>query len=246
MADRVRKQFANPDSATVEIIPNWGQINEFAPGDKKANSFAIGQRLVDKLTVLYAGNIGSTHGVEKIIWIADQLREDAALSFLIVGDGLGLPKVLSEIARLDVANVTVLPRQPWAIVPDMLAAAEIAVVMQEKGTEVLSMPSKTYSSMAAGSAILAMTSPMSDLAHVVKRYQIGMVCDQDDIACAVSSLRTLKRDSSRLEEIRRRSRQTVVDAFSEEVIYRQWLQCLGELVNHEGDDSRETAGRIDT
>jgi hypothetical protein len=103
-------------------------------------------------------------------------------------------------------------------------------VMQEKGTEAFSVPSKVYSSMAAGSAILAMTAPISDLAQVVLQHGLGMVCDQDDIACAASALRSLGDDSTKLEQIRRRSRDAAVNLFSEETIYKQWLGCLTDLV----------------
>ena len=230
MAGEVRKQFADPDAAGVEVIPNWGQTEEIKPVAKATNGFARRHDQLGKVTVLYAGNVGSAHGVERIVWVADRMRDDTKFSFLIVGDGLGLSRVVGEMERLKVDNVKVLPRQPWKEVAETLAAAEVAVVMQEKGTEALSMPSKAYSSMAAGSAILALTAQISDLADVVLHHEIGKVCDQDDIECAVSSLRTLGSDLKKLEEIRRRSHQTAVSVFSEEMIYRQWLECLGDLI----------------
>lgn len=239
MAEKVKNQFADPNVAAVEVIPNWVQTEAIKPLAKTTNDFARRYGQADKITILYAGNIGSAHGVERIVWIADRMKDDPRFSFLIVGEGLGLPKVLSEVSRAHAQNLQVLPHQPWDTLPELLATAEIAIVMQDQGTEALSMPSKTYSSMAAGSAILALTDPISDLADVVLHHEAGRVCDQDDIECATSSLWTLGRDPERLEEARRRSRKTAVNVFSEEVVYRQWIGCLANLVGPERDGRRK-------
>lgn len=229
MAREVKNQFANPKEAAVTVIPNWAPTDELKPLSKATNDFARRYGLLDRITVLYAGNIGSAHGVEKIVWIADRMKDDPRFEFVIVGEGLGLPKVLSEASRLRVHNLQVLPPQPWKALPELLAAAEIAVVIQESGSEALSMPSKTYSSMAAGSAILALTAPLSDLAQVVRRYEVGMVCEQDDINCVVAALRALG-DQGILKGMRERARSTAVQVFDEEAIYGQWLRCLESMV----------------
>jgi colanic acid biosynthesis glycosyl transferase WcaI len=230
MAREICSQFADADSAKVQVISNWCIPNEIKPMAKERNSFAVQYDQLDKITVVYAGNIGSGHGVERIVWIAERMKVDPRFSFLIVGDGLGLPKVRTEVSRLKTENVKLLPFQRWETVPEMLASADIAVVMQEKGTESLSMPSKIYSSMAAGSAIMALTAADSDLASIVRKHQMGFVCGQDDIEGAVSVLQGLARDPRKLDAARSRAREAAVEDYSKEVIYDQWLASLQKLV----------------
>ena len=55
---------------------------------KTENPFILKHNLLDKFVVMYSGNIGFTHNVESIIEIAEEIKENEDIIFLIIGEGL--------------------------------------------------------------------------------------------------------------------------------------------------------------
>jgi colanic acid biosynthesis glycosyl transferase WcaI len=222
------------DAAGIDVIPNWADTDAIHPVVKAQNAFAVEHAQVDRLTVLYSGNIGLTHGVDRLVEAAADLRDLPDLSILIVGDGLGLEPARQAAAKHDLRNVVFLPRQSWGSLPLLLAAGDIAVVIQEPGTEHLSVPSKTYSALAAGSAILALTSHHSDLAQLVREHQVGVVCPPDSRAIA-AAVRQMRADPARLDALRRRARATAEQYFSAPVVKSRLLDVMSPLTMRRGD-----------
>lgn len=214
MAQRLRAQ---SDGVEIEVIPNWADTAWIRPLPKERNPLSTEYGALDRLTVLYSGNIGMTHGVDRLVAAAAEFAPADDVSFVIVGDGLGLAAA-EEVARQNGArNVRFVPRQPWDALPLSLAVGDIAVVIQEPGTEHLSVPSKLYSSLAAGSAILALTSDDSDLAALVREFRFGQVSAPHPRAIA-DAIRVWQADPSLLNAMRARARRAAEEHFSREVI----------------------------
>jgi len=228
MAETLRGQLSR--NRPVIVIPNWTTPHEIRPLPKDENSFAREHGQVGMITILYAGNIGTGHGLERLVAAAKDLESDDRVCFLMVGDGLGLEAVLAEIRVHTPRNLQLVGYQSWERVPGMLATGDIAVVSQEVGLEHLSMPSKAYSSLAAGSALLALTSPDSDLGRLVAENNVGVVCSQSDPSGIASVLREMVSDPLRLQEQRSNARRVAVEILSEEVVYSMWQRALTSVI----------------
>lgn len=222
MAETLRGQLLSrrPLDKPIEVIPNWADVDHIRPLPKCSNSFARAHGQIGKVTVMYAGNVGATHGLEILASTAEALKNDSRISFMVVGDGLGLDGLVKEAEARRLTNIEFLPPQPWSALPEMLATADIAVVAQRAGTEALSMPSKAYSSLAAGSALLALTSRQGDLARLVIDHRVGLVSPQGDVAGLVGCLRRLTDGEAELREMRLIARRVAVEIFSGEHAYR--------------------------
>lgn len=219
------------DRVRVHVIPNWADINEIRPIPKDKNAWATDSGQRNKITVLYSGNIGASHGLERLVDAAKKLETLTDIHLLIVGDGLGLGSVLDRLESLGCKNVTVMEYQAWGRVPEVLATGEVSVVSQERGSEHLSMPSKTYSTLAAGSAVLALTSEESDLADLVRRYEVGAICDSDDPDEIAGAIERLVSDPDELSRMRTRARDAAEKLFSEDVIFEKWIDVLEPLIS---------------
>lgn len=68
-----------------------------------------------------------------------------------------------------------LPYQEKETLPYSLASADIGVVTLSQGAENISVPSKTYYMLAAGTAILALASSNSELGLLIDKYSCGKV-----------------------------------------------------------------------
>lgn len=228
MAETLRTQLSR--DRPLIVIPNWTIPDQIRPLPKEDNIFAREHGQIGLITILYAGNIGAGHGLEKLVAAAKRLESDERLSFLVAGDGLGLETVQAEIRAHTPRNFRLVGYQSWERLPEMLATGDIAVVSQEVGLEHLSMPSKAYSSLAAGSALLAMTSPESDLGRLVATNPVGKVCNQNDASGIASALREMVSDPSRLQELRVNARRVAVERLSEEVAYSMWQRALTSCI----------------
>jgi len=226
MAEAVGAQLGG-DAAKVVVIPSWADVAELRPIPKAENAFARAHGQVEKLTVMYSGNLGATHGVEVIARLADLLRDEPRIHFMVVGSGLGRPVIEAQARELGLPNLTILDFQPAESFPLSQAAADVALVLQAPGTEHLSVPSKTYSCMAAGSALLALTRPGSDLARVVEETGAGAVESPDDATRAADRIRGWLASPTLLASTRAAARRAAETRFSAEVARANFAAALG-------------------
>ena len=213
----------------IDVIHNWADTSVLHPKPKNTNPFACLHGQASKITVLFAGNMGQGHGLTPLVEAAALLKDEPRVSFLLVGEGLGRPEIENKIKVLSAANVKLLPYQPWEILPDMLATGDIAVVSQSPGYGRLSMPSRLYSMLAAGCAILACADPDSDLAGLVKKYQVGVTCPHDDAWAVAQAVRELAGDPERLGRCRERAREVCLRFFNLEVAVGRFRSVLASV-----------------
>ncbi|MGM0577364.1 MAG: glycosyltransferase family 4 protein [Myxococcota bacterium] len=232
---RAMKADLGPDADRVrfETIPNWADTDAIRPIPKEDNPFAREHGQVGRTTVMYSGNMGASHGLETLTEAARRLRDRDDLRFLFIGDGLGRAAVEDKVAAHRLDDVTLLPFQPWEVLPRSAATAEVAVVTQAPDTEHLSVPSKTYTALAAGSAILALTSEESDLADLVREHDVGVVCPRDDADAATRAIDGLTSDPERLATLRANARRVAETHFSPAALRRRFGEVLGPLIARE-------------
>lgn len=232
MAAVLRSQLGrDANSCRMEVIPNWVDTDFLRPLAKEKNPFARGHSQERKITVLYSGNMGLTHGLDSIIEAANILRHETGISFLLIGDGLGKSVVERKVRELDLGNVTILPFQSVSVLPHSLACGEITVITQSPGMEDLSMPSKTYSALAVGSAVLACTYPGSDLAETVIRNGAGLVCPQDDPDAIALSIKRLADDRHLLERCRANARKAALEIYDSRIVFERLHHLIRSCIS---------------
>ena len=82
--------------------------------------------------------------------------------------------------------------------PYVLAAGDLHLVTIKRGLEGVVVPSKLYSSLAAGRPVLVLAPEASDAARVVRQTGCGVVVDPDSPNAVASVIRELTRDHQRL------------------------------------------------
>lgn len=221
MARAIRAQNPNSDM-TIHTIPNWADTESLKPVEKDKNPFVQSQCSSDKITILYSGNLGASHSLDSLLVAAKELDSDPRFEFLIIGEGLSEAPLKAQAKELGLTNLRFLPYQPWDTVPFSLAAADIAVVSQDVASAHLSVPSKTYSALAVGSAILALTSEDSDLANLVTKNKVGLVCDPSNAQGIAQAILKIASDKTTLDNFRKQARSSAEDRYSEAVIREQF------------------------
>jgi glycosyltransferase involved in cell wall biosynthesis len=171
LMDAIAKYMNKP----VVIIPNWVNSEFVKPMEKKDNTFAIKHGLTEKLVVMYSGNLGLTHDIESVVEAADFLKDNQNVHFVIIGEGAKKTKIEQLVKDKGLGNVLMLPYQDKEVLPYSLSCADIGVVTLSQGAEMISVPSKTYYTLAAGSVILALASKESELGVLINTHNCGVV-----------------------------------------------------------------------
>lgn len=188
------------------IIPNWVDTSFIVPIKKEDNVFADQHGLKDKLVVLYSGNLGLTHDVESIVYTAKELQGKDSIKFVIIGEGAKLPMIKEYVEKNKLSNVLILPYQDREMLPYSLTSADISVVTLSKGAETVSVPSKTYYSLASGSVLFGLASKDSELGSLIDMHRCGYVFQDytpDDIA---RTILLLQENKALLYELKQNSR----------------------------------------
>jgi len=206
MRDVIRRSLAPNDYSKCAIIPNWADGDTIVPRDRGDNPLRLELGLVDKLVVLYSGNMGPAHDMETVLDAAEQLRHVPDLRFLLIGAGGQWDRVSAMVRERELANVTMLPYQPQEVLPYSLTCGDISLVTLREGMEGLLVPSKVYSSLAAGLAILAVMGPDSEIGDIVKEYDCGYRVTQGDVDGLVRAITQMHDDPALLSNMKKRAR----------------------------------------
>lgn len=173
MTARIARKTGGEDSK-IARIPNWAENDIVQPQPRSENDLLCEYGLGEKFVVLYAGNHGRTHAIEHLASVAREF-EGEEIHFLFAGFGVKKDWLEEYISTYALSNVTSLGSYPRANQKTYLNAGDLALIPFVSGMAGISVPSRTYNHMAAGTPILAVTEEWSELAQVVKEEDIGWV-----------------------------------------------------------------------
>jgi len=167
-----------------------------------------------------------------LVEAAALLQDLPSLWFLIIGDGLGLEAARRTATEQGVNNLTFLQFKPWEALSLSLATGDIAIILQEPGSSHLSVPSKTYSLMAAGCALLACADMDSDLADLVESNKMGRVVEEGDAGALARAIRALHDNPDALAAARSAARRLAESETSVGEAARRFASLLKQVVGN--------------
>jgi colanic acid biosynthesis glycosyl transferase WcaI len=133
----------------VHVIPNFVDTEAIVPLDRHTayrHELGIG----DEFVVMYAGNVGFSQSLELLLEAARQLPH-----IVVVINGDGAARASLERSARDLTNVRFGEYQPRQRLSEVLATGDLHVVPLKAGLGAVSVPSKTYSILAAGRPVVA-------------------------------------------------------------------------------------------
>lgn len=188
----------------VHVIPNFVDTDAITPGDRHTayrRELGIG----DEPVVMYAGNLGFSQPFELIVEAARRLPD---VAFVINGDGAAAASLDEAAASL--SNLYRAGYQPAARLPEVLATGDIHVVILKTGLGAVSVPSKTYSVLAAARPVVASIDLDTEVPRLLARAEAGVAVPPDDVDAFVEALRELLADPLRRQAMGERGRLLVM------------------------------------
>ena len=198
----------------VDVIPNWEDPEIVTPKNRTANWFRKRHGLLDKLVILYAGNMGLANDVETLLAAARHLRDRQDVQFLFIGGGAKEALVLEAVEGDRLANVRLLPYQAPEVLPHSLTCADVGAVTLARGAEGLCVPGKLYTALAAGQAILAIAGRASEVADLIEEHRCGVCLNPGDACGVVEAVLSWHRHPDILTMMQRNARRCFEDHFT--------------------------------
>lgn len=190
----------------ITEIPNWVDINFIEPLPKDNNSFRLKNNLQEKFVVMYSGNIALTQGLETVIDASSRLKHFPNIAIVIIGEAKALKRLEKYCQKNAVDNVTLLPFEPRAKLPEMLAAADVGLVIQKKNVLDFNMPSKIQVLLASGRAIVGSVPSTGTAASALRKSGAGVIVPPEEPQALADAIVKLYRDRSLAERLGRQGR----------------------------------------
>ena len=173
----------NVESSKIKIIYPWVDTSLIKPIKNDDNWFIEENNISEKKIILYSGNMGLTHDLMTPLKVAKELSETQPdFHFLFIGDGAQKKKLMTYVEKNMLNNVTFLNYQQSNVLPYSFASADFAIVSLSSGAEGLSVPSKTFYSLAAGSAIIAISEKGSEIEQLISKNDCGISIQPNEVS----------------------------------------------------------------
>ncbi|GAA6173646.1 colanic acid biosynthesis fucosyltransferase WcaI [Colwellia sp. KU-HH00111] len=212
------------------FFPNWSDTQFVTPNTcgntlKKDWGFEDSDKIV-----LYAGNIGKKQGLEIVLTAAKQYMANTRIKFVLVGDGVHLASLQNLARQLQLDNLYFKPLLPWSRVPEMLALADVHLVIQNKGVADAVLPSKLTNILSAGGHALVAAEQNTELGKLaVKHVGIYTLIEPEDISALKIALdKLLSMDTTIHNSI---ARKFAEQHLGKDKILSKFYEDLKQLVN---------------
>jgi putative colanic acid biosynthesis glycosyltransferase WcaI len=206
----------------VTVIENWAPLGEL-PELPRDNPWARAHGLEDKKVFLYAGTLGFKHDPSLLLELARWAGHHDAL-VVVCSEGPGADWLEERTTPEDALRL--LPYQPYARLPEVLASADVLVAVLEPEAGFFSVPSKVLTYLCAGRPLLAALPGDNLAARTVERSGGGIVVPPGHPEAMVGAAATLHAEPGLRAELGRNARAYAEAAFDISAITDRFEEVL--------------------
>lgn len=223
LADNVVSKIGASKATRVVVIPNFVDTERIVPLDA-ATDYRRELGLTDRPVVMYAGNIGYSQSLEMLV-AAARARPD--VDFVINGTGSARSDL--ERSARGLTNLIFGDFQPPERLSEVLATGDIHVVPLRRGLGRVSVPSKTYSIMAAGRPIVAAVDAGTEVTRLVDGARSGLVVPPDETESFIAAIDRLVSDRDVRCDMGQRARAFVESQASPRAVAERYANLVHEI-----------------
>ena len=205
------------DKAKIVIIPNWVDGSAITPAFLQKNDLKKQLGFHDAFVIIYSGNMGLTHDIDTILKSAEKMLYQPKIKYLLIGGGGMYEQSVKFVSDKGLNNVKILPYQPEDIFPQFLGCADASLVTLADGIEGLSVPSKIYSSLAAGLPVIGVLNEGSEIADIIVESECGYRTPPGNVDMLVDVISRLYCNSNDVERMSINARREFELKYSREI-----------------------------
>ena len=211
---------------TVRVIPNFCDTDLVRPRSRSTR-YRSEHGLGDRLVVMYAGNVGFSQPLDLLVSAAQSLRHRDDVVFVVNGEG-SARRALEESAA-GLPNLVFVDYQLAERLEEVLASADIGVIVLGKGLAHSSVPSKLYSILASGRPVVASVDPGTEVARVLEDAACGLAVEPGDPEGFAAAIGSLLDDPAGREAMGRRGRAFVEAWMTPSSVAEAYSELFAEL-----------------
>jgi colanic acid biosynthesis glycosyl transferase WcaI len=233
MLERVLAKLGPAARPRIDVIHNWADGREIMPlaGVKTAFWAERGlPALAERFVVLFGGNLGLVNEFTTVLEAARLLAHRDDIAFVFIGEGARRPAITEFIRQHSLTNIITLPYQPRAALPQSLGAADALLLTLAEGLAGLSVPSKTYSNLAAGRPLLFVGDLRSSSAALIQQAGCGAALASGQALALAETVSGWAGDPAQVHLLGRRARQVFEERFDRPHAVRAYWQALTRCV----------------
>ena len=148
---------------------------------------------------MYAGNLGHSQSLDLLIEAANRHQDRDDVVYVINGGGVAAKELEQKVK--DLPNFVFTGFQPIDRLPEVLASADIHVVLLKQGLGTSSLPSKIYSIFAAGRPAIASVDPETELSRVLSETKAGIAVKPEEVEEFIAAIERLIDNSAERAEM---------------------------------------------
>jgi glycosyltransferase involved in cell wall biosynthesis len=188
-------------------------------------------QIENKFVLGYAGIFGLAQGLETLVKAAEILKHLPDIHFLFIGDGPEKINIQSLISRLRLANITIIPEQPYKIIPEYISSMD-AVIVPLRKIELFkgALPSKMFDAWACERPILLCID--GEARVLLENAQGGIFVPPEDSVQLSNSILELKQDYESGLQMGRNGRYFVEQYYSRKSLAHKLEAELMHLLNN--------------
>ena len=230
----MRKQLLkkNVPKDQTYLFPNWVDINFVKPQKQNITGIkSLELPSYDNL-ILYSGNIGKKQGLHILLNVAEMMvgTEYDKTLFLIIGDGAAKSELEMIKHRKNLNNVLFRPLLSTDAFYQLLTQVDIHLVIQDDSIADFVMPSKLTGILSAGGCTIITASPDTQLGHLVKEHNIGLLVTPGSVEHLHAGIIQLLQNQELRQHLSINARKYAVENLSKDKILSAFERRIIDLV----------------
>lgn len=217
----------------VKVIPNWINTDDVQPIDRENNILFERYGLErNGFYICYSGNLGHSQNLPLLIEAAKRLRDELPeVKIILIGEGAEKENLEKKIQAEHLPNLMLLPFQPYEEISHVFSLGDVGFIISKPGIGTSSVPSKTWSIMAAERPILASFDKESQLAKLIEHLQVGVTAPAGDLEALLDAIKLLYWNKKANWKMGMLGRKYVSETISKDKCVGQYIQVMAEVAD---------------
>lgn len=164
----------------LELFPNTITLREISNNKNDIRQkYNISEK---KVVALYGGNFGKPQGIDFIVKILDEYKNDKRVEFFFSGKGTEKEKLYKYIKEKNIKNVVMIDYLPKQEYNYILKETDIGLIFLDYRFTIPNIPSRTLSYFEYSIPIMAATDKNTDYKDIlVNQAKAGLWCESNNI-----------------------------------------------------------------
>ena len=209
----------------LRILHNWVDVGHHQSATATVD-FRAKWKITQRYIAVFAGVMGPSQYLERVLEVAEHLQDQSELLFLLVGDGAEKTKLKQLAEQKQLCNVRFEGFIGRDVYPDLLKICSLGLVCLSPQNQTPVVPGKILGYMAAGLPVVAFLQSQSDGHAIVQAAQCGITADSAHLDVCVEAFQAMLKQVVTFEAIGAAGKHYAIQHFSKEACVTEMERML--------------------